>query len=388
MEYTKCNMVNLNVKNFKTQSLDELFRLLDNQVYFVGGTVRDALLGNVICDIDMATPFSPSQVILRLKESSIRVIPTGIEHGTLTLILTDGVTIELTSFRSDVKTDGRHAQVSFGSKIQEDALRRDFTINALYMDNNGDVFDFVGGLKDVRKKRLRFIGDAKKRISEDALRILRFFRFCAKMSIKMPDKSALKACKQTRSLLDVLSKERVREEFLKILSVENPYPTLKLMDSCSVLRQIFGKYDLAEIRRLCQHERRSGFYTNPLFRLWVLCGKKLPDWKFSRLQKQQEKLFKKAFDFPLKNRSDEYRILYYCGKDVFLYTVLYKKRLCFMAMRFYQALKKPELPFNSQDVSSFFDVKNIKLGEKMTLCEEKWLELECPDKKELVFKCF
>ena len=141
-----------------TPLLKELFGLLDGQVYFVGGAVRDALLSRPIHDVDLTTPFTPNQVIEKLQASSIRIYPTGIEHGTLTLVLKDNTALEITAFRTDNQTDGRHAVVAFGTDMRQDALRRDFTFNALYMDGAGRLYDFTRGVKDLKKKRLRFIG--------------------------------------------------------------------------------------------------------------------------------------------------------------------------------------------------------------------------------------
>ena len=372
-------------KNLMTPALKALFEALDRQVYFVGGAVRDTLMGKGVQDIDLATPFTPEQVMENLKNLPIKIIPTGIKHGTLTLILPDKMKVEITTFRLDTKTDGRRAIVCFGTEMNEDAIRRDFTINALYMRWDGTVFDYVGGLKDLKKKRLRFIGKPFERIQEDALRILRYFRFYAQTGQSRPDLPALKACRQGRFLLKKLSKERVRDEVLKILSLPNPYSAVHLMAKSGVLRQIVGAYNLNEFRYLLSCERKTGFYAWPLFRLWVLCNHCLPDWHLSNAQKQSAEFFKSAFAMPLKTRADEYRILYHCGKDAFLHTILHKKRLCFAGFRFYQNLIEPTLPFQSSDVADFFAVDGIALGEKFKLCEDKWLTLTCPNKKEVVF---
>ena len=372
-------------KNLMTPALKALFDALDRQVYFVGGAVRDTLIGKGVQDIDLTTPFTPEQVVEKLTPLPIKIIPTGIKHGTLTLILPDKMKVEITTFRSDMETDGRRAVVCFGKEMKEDAIRRDFTINALYMRWDGTVFDYVGGLKDLKKGRLRFIGNPFERIQEDALRILRYFRFYAQTGQKKPDLFALKACRQGRFFLKRLSKERVRDEVFKILSLPNPYPALHLMARTGVLRQIVGTYDLDDFRRFLACERKAGTYASALFRLWVLCRHRLPDWHLSNRQKQNGDAFKKAFDMPLKTRADEYKILYLLGQEAFLNTILYKKRLCFAGFRFYQKLRKPVLPFQSMDVADFFSVDGGALGEKFKLCEDKWLALACPSKKEVVF---
>ena len=373
-------------KNLNTPALQNLFDLLERKVYFVGGAVRDTLIGKGVQDIDLATPLTPQQVMEKLNGFPIKVIPTGIKHGTLTLILPDKMKVEITTFRIDVQPDGRRAIVRFGQEIKEDAIRRDFTMNALYMRWDGTVFDFVGGLKDLKKKRLRFIGQPLIRIQEDALRILRYFRFYAQMGLQKPDLSALKACRQGRFMLKKLSKERVRDEILKILSLPNPYSALHLMAKSGVLRQIVGSYDLNDLRYLLACERKAGFYSDALYRLWILCRHRLPQWHLSKRQMQSGIDFEQAFKMPLKTRDDEYRILYLCGEDAFLNTVLYKKRLCFAGFRFYQKLKTPVLPFDSSDVASFFQVAEVELGKKFERCKEVWLAMGCPNKKDVVFQ--
>ena len=380
------SMIKIETKNtLMTKELKNLFDLLGRQVYFVGGAVRDILSRHTIQDIDLATPLTPEQVMEKLKETSIKIIPTGLAHGTLTLILANKMKVEITTFRQDVETNGRRAIVCFGNSMEEDAKRRDFTVNALYMRWDGTVFDFVGGLKDIKKKRLRFIGNPNERISEDALRILRYFRFFAQLRLRKPDLFILQACRQKRDLLKKLSKERIRDEIFKILSLPNPYLAFHFMDKTGVLRQIIGSYDLKGFRYLLSCERKAGFYSSPLFRLWILCKKHLPNWHLSNVQIKQGLNFAQAYDLPLKTRADEYRILYFYGKDIFLDIILYKKRLCFAGFRFYQNLNTPLLPFKHTDVANFFKVEGVDLGTKFKTCESKWLSLGCPNKKEVVF---
>ena len=288
MKETKIN------HSLMTPALTQLFELLKYQCYFVGGVVRDLLMKKSIHDIDLATPLSPDDVYSYLKNSDIKIIPTGIEHGTLTLILTDKTIIEITSFRNDVQTDGRHAKVVFGKDIAQDALRRDFTMNALYMNAQGKIFDFTNGLKDLQKKRLRFIGNAQERIKEDALRILRYFRFFGQTNQKKPDKEALNACKKQRHLLASLSKQRIYEEMYKILCLKNPLKTLRLMDKAGILKQILPRYNLQNIKSLITKERRCGFQTNFLFRLWILSNAQIPNWIQKRSEKKEFENLKKS----------------------------------------------------------------------------------------------
>ncbi len=189
---------------------------------FVGGCVRDTLLGRDVQEVDAATPSTPDQVTRVLEASGIRVIPTGIDHGTVTALI-GAQPFEITTLRRDTACDGRHAIVEYTDDWAQDAVRRDFTINALFADTTGEVWDYVGGLDDIKTRQLRFIGDADARIQEDALRILRYFRFLAQLGIANPDAAALAACRKGAALLAQLSGERIAQEMRKLLSV----PALK-----------------------------------------------------------------------------------------------------------------------------------------------------------------
>lgn len=211
-----------------------LHRLLDvlssggDRTLLVGGAVRNALIGYPISDIDLATTARPYTVVERAAEAGMRAIPTGIDHGTVTVI-SEGQSYEVTTLREDVETDGRHATVHFGSDFAKDAARRDFTINALYADASGEVFDYVGGLDDILFRRVRFIGHAQERIREDYLRILRFFRFSADYAGGEMDKEGLRAIEEEKSGLQKLSAERVRSELFKLLLARRAVPVLMAM---------------------------------------------------------------------------------------------------------------------------------------------------------------
>lgn len=203
-------------------------------VRFVGGCVRDAILGLRPDDIDLATPETPDVVIRRLQKANLKAVPTGIAHGTVTAVVPPA-TFQVTTLRRDVATDGRHAEVMFGTDWAEDAQRRDFTINALYADANGRLHDFTGGRADLAAGIVRFIGDAERRVAEDYLRVLRFFRFHARFAGGAPDAAALAACSAAKDRLDRLSGERVRDELLKILALPNAAVALALMQQSAVL---------------------------------------------------------------------------------------------------------------------------------------------------------
>ena len=197
---------------------------------FVGGCVRDALIHRPVNDIDIAVNRPPDAVSRVLTDAGLRAIPTGIEHGTLTVLLESGP-VEVTSLRRDVETDGRRAVVAFTEDWEEDAQRRDFTMNALYADAGGQVFDYHDGLADLAVRHIRFIGDAETRIREDVLRILRFFRFHAQLGILDLDVAGLAACAGCKDLLPTLSAERVALELHKILQSPDPAPVLDVMQA-------------------------------------------------------------------------------------------------------------------------------------------------------------
>jgi poly(A) polymerase len=201
---------------------------------FVGGCVRDALLGRAIVDIDLATPAPPQDVTRLLSAARFKVVPTGLKHGTLTAVVPPRH-FEITTLRRDVENFGRHAKVAFTDDWAEDARRRDFTMNALFLDQEGRVFDPVGGLPDLRAGRVRFVGDAEQRIREDVLRLLRFYRFHAHYGRGEPDAAARAACRKLAPLLPGLSGERVQAELLKLLGAPDPVPTLRLMVEDGVL---------------------------------------------------------------------------------------------------------------------------------------------------------
>ncbi len=212
----------------QTQALITAFAAHKDALRFVGGAVRDALIGREVQDVDAATLLLPAQTMALLEGAGIRVIPTGVAHGTVTAVI-GGKSFEITTLRKDIATDGRHAEVAYTDDWKVDASRRDFTMNALYLSTEGELFDYFGGGDDAREGRVRFIGDANKRISEDFLRALRFFRFYAHYGNGEPDAEALAACAAQSSTIATLSGERVQHELAKLLQAPKSYPTLQLM---------------------------------------------------------------------------------------------------------------------------------------------------------------
>lgn len=237
---------------------------------YVGGAVRDTLLGLAVKDIDIATPLEPREVMRRLKAQGIQVVPTGIEHGTVTAVLPDGP-VEITTLRHDVSTDGRRATVAFAHDWQDDAARRDFTINALYADSTtGEVFDYFGGLDDLADRKVRFIGDARQRIREDHLRILRYFRFQARFGSGPADPDSENACAELAATLKGLSRERVGMEMMNLLGLPDPAPTVSRMADLGVLDVVLPEADAKSLAILVAEEARQQVAPDALRRLAAL----------------------------------------------------------------------------------------------------------------------
>lgn len=240
---------------------------------FVGGAVRDTLLGHVVADVDIATVHSPQDVVRRLTDAAIKAVPTGIDHGTITAVL-DGWPVEITTLRRDVATDGRRATIAYTDDWREDAARRDFTINALLADPaTGEISDYFDGLSDLEAGIVRFIGNPEARIAEDHLRILRFFRFFARFGKGAPDAAAYAACVAQANSLMALSRERIADEVLKLLALTDPVPALRLMVEGNILLPVLPEIDSAGVGRLetlTARENAAGVESMALRRLCAL----------------------------------------------------------------------------------------------------------------------
>ena len=219
---------------------------------FVGGAVRDALLGASVADIDIAVPMPPSEVLARLVAQNIKVIETGMDHGTVTAIAGTHA-FEITSLRRDVEADGRHAVIAFTDDWAEDAARRDFTINALYASASGEIFDYATGVEDLIAGKVRFMGDARLRIAEDYLRVLRLFRFHAWYGKGDVDAEGLRAAAEAKDKLKSLSAERIAKEMLRLLEAGNPTPVLRVMAATGILSELLpGALQLPRLERLLE----------------------------------------------------------------------------------------------------------------------------------------
>jgi poly(A) polymerase len=242
------------------------------QARLVGGAVRDGLLGAPVTDLDVATLLSPYEVMRRCGAAGIRTVPTGIAHGTVTA-LSGSESIEVTTLRADLATDGRHATVGFTDDWREDAARRDFTINALYFDPGSEaIHDYFDGLADLEAGHVRFIGQPLQRIAEDHLRILRFFRFSARFAREI-DVSGLAACAARANDLMALSRERIADEWLKLLALPDPTPTVRLMLEHGLLAPVLPEIDdggVERLGRLVAAERMAALSGDPLRRFAAL----------------------------------------------------------------------------------------------------------------------
>jgi poly(A) polymerase len=237
---------------------------------FVGGAVRNALLGVRVADIDIAVPMPPVEALLRLTAKDIKVVETGIDHGTV-MAIAGAHTFEITSLRRDVETDGRHAKVVFTDDWAQDASRRDFTINALYASASGEIFDYATGVEDLIAGRVRFMGDARTRIAEDYLRVLRLFRFHAWYGKGDMDAEGLRAAAEAKDKLKSLSAERVAKELLRLLEAGNPAPVLRVMAAAGILPEILPEaLQLPRLEHLTEIEAANRFPRDAVLRMAAL----------------------------------------------------------------------------------------------------------------------
>ncbi|MBO0663290.1 CCA tRNA nucleotidyltransferase [Jiella sp. MQZ9-1] len=260
------------VKDERLQALLVALGEGDDEARVVGGAVRNTLMDRPVTDIDIATTTRPEETIRRAEAIGLKTVPTGIAHGTVTVV-SDGRPYEVTTLRRDIETDGRHAVVTFGRDWQADAERRDFTINALYADREGRVLDLVGGLADLERGMLRFIGDAEQRILEDRLRILRFFRFFAWYGRGRPDADGLRAATRLKDGLTKLSAERVWNEMRKLLAAPDPSRALLWMRQTGALTVALPeseRWGIDDIHALVETERVRGWAPDALLRLMAI----------------------------------------------------------------------------------------------------------------------
>lgn len=276
----------------KGEEVSKIFSALDNQARFVGGCVRNSLLNLPITDIDIATPIPPEEVLEKLQNTGIKAIPTGIKHGTITAIINNNG-YEITTLRKDIECDGRHAKVEFTDKWQEDAARRDFTINAMSCDIEGKIYDYFNGLQDIDPVKVRFVGNANERCQEDYLRILRFFRFSALYSNSL-DKDGLNAAKKWSNELPNLAAERIWQEIRKLLSARNPIWALQAMCDSSIWYNITGTNSNLEIlNNYLEVENKFSIEINHIARLAaIVMGNNESKYKIFKASNKELNLLK------------------------------------------------------------------------------------------------
>lgn len=357
------------------------------EALFVGGCVRNTLLGKPVSDIDITTIHHPLQVIEKLKAVGLRYAPTGLEHGTVTAIVDDGV-FEITTLRKDIDTDGRHAVISFTTEWEVDAQRRDFTINTLLASPEGAVYDPTGqGLADLDAKRVVFVGDPAQRIAEDFLRIFRFFRFHAQYGENAPDAAALKACGDLAHNIPSLSRERITQEFLKIMDVPDPSATLQLMVKSGVAPCLEKTFKENVLRSLCELQGRHE--AKDIMARLLAIGDMKPNYfedglMFSNAQKKH--LESLALGLALLKRPTKKKLrelIYRIGNRMALQTYLLKLtqkndlpnlELLDIA-RYWQA---PEFPIKAMQLIDAGVPQGPMLGQRLKALEDKWIAKDFP----------
>ncbi len=265
------------IRRPETQAVCAMLTGAGFQALFVGGCVRNALLHAPVTDIDISTDAPPETVIALAEKAGLHPVPTGIEHGTITVV-SGHVPHEVTTFRRDVETDGRRAVIAYAARPEEDAHRRDFTMNALFATPDGKILDPLGGLADLRARRVRFIDDATARIREDFLRILRFFRFHAWYGDPEAglDPDGLAACAGNAAGIETLSRERIGAEMKKLLAAPDPAPSVAAMARAGVLAHALPGADATALAPLIHHEAETGVEPEPIRRLAALGGQDVP----------------------------------------------------------------------------------------------------------------
>lgn len=355
-----------------TQAVFDAVETTGHQGYFVGGCLRNALLGTPVSDIDMATAATPDAVSAAAENAGLKVVPTGIEHGTVTVV-SGGVPHEITTFRRDVETDGRHADVAFSTSMEDDAARRDFTMNALYADRNGAVTDPVGGLPDLDARRVRFIGDAEARIAEDYLRILRFFRFHAWYGDVSQglDADGLAACAAAADGLEQLSAERIGAEMTKLLNAPDPSPAIAAMAQAGILARVMPGADAKALPILVHIE--DGQDPNMARRAACLGGEGLKEqWRLSNAVAAEIALLRDLIGADTGLAEIAYRHGANTARDVALLRgALFEQPLPDAMQREIAAGAGAVFPVKAADLMPEFD--GPALGAKLKELETRWI---------------
>lgn len=359
----------------ETRAVCDCLGTAGHQALFVGGCVRNDLLGAPVGDIDIATDATPEEVMRLAREAGLKPVPTGIDHGTVTVI-SEGRPHEITTFRRDVETDGRHATVAFSDRIEEDAERRDFTMNALYADADGEVVDPLGGLEDLRAGRVRFIGDAAARLREDYLRALRFFRFTAWYGDPERgfDPEGLAAIAAHLDGLDTLSRERVGAEMLKLLSAPDPAPAVAAMEQTGVLTRLLPGATARTLPVLVHLEQEAGLPPLPLRRLATLGAQDIPDaLRLSKAQARHVELLQHHLDRDTPPGELGYRTGSETARDVlFLRAAALGDSPPMEALMRAEEGARSNMPVRARDFMPAY--QGAELGQLMKNLERRWIE--------------
>ena len=370
-----------------------------NSIYVVGGSIRDALLNREITDIDFATSLKPKTITEILNKENIKFIDVGIDHGTVTAIINERK-FEITTFRNDIFTDGRHAQVSFSNSLEEDALRRDFTINAMYLDKSGNLIDPTDGKKDLENRVVRFIGKPDERIKEDYLRILRYFRFLALFGDISPDAEVMKTIKANLDKLSVVSKERQWNELKSILSLNAPNNAISAMSEIGLLDVYFDGTSINDaFVNLIEIESRISLSIDPILRLSTLIEnsldkantiiKKLPLSKSDSTDLLKLSTLNKKIVSYMSMKEVRY-LLYLLGRDGFQKQILVnwakdtnnKNEVNWRSLyEVAQSWEKPSFALTAKDVINMGISQGPMVGDILKEVEDWWAENDFIDDK-------
>lgn len=368
-----------------TPELQNLFEVLGSEAcLLVGGCVRNAVMSAPKTDIDIATVLTPEQVIEKCEAAGIKTLPIGIDHGTVMAVI-DDEQFEITTLRCDVETDGRHAKVEFSESWLEDAKRRDFTMNALYMDLGGNVYDPLGmGIDDAKAYAVKFVGEPRKRIEEDYLRILRFFRFQAQYGQGVMEAAGLAACRAAADKIETLSRERVTQEFLKIIATHKAADILSVMFDNDVLKDFPHENYKTEILSRLIESQKEYVALNILSRLFVLGGNKPGLFeKYLRLSHDQKKfLIKLEMATDKKLYSDKKALkkaIFYHGNDLLLQGYLLilsieKKQADAGLLEILKNWQAPDCPVTGEALLAEGFQTGPELGQELKRRIEEWLE--------------
>jgi len=357
-----------------SQRIARLLTDAGHQALFVGGCVRNALLNAPVNDIDISTDACPTRVMELAQAAGIKAVPTGIDHGTVTLV-EQGIPFEVTTFRKDVETDGRRAVVAFADTVREDAVRRDFTMNALYCDASGTVVDPLGGLPDLVARHVRFIENPEQRIREDYLRILRFFRFTAFYGAPEQgfDADALAAIAEHVEGLETLSIERVTSELLKILTAPNPALAIASMAQTGVLMRVLVGADARALPILVDLEEQHGLAPNPVRRLAAIAAPEIvQNLRLSNADRTVHMTLREAVNSGMGAKALGYRLGAELGRDaVLLGAALLGMPVAPNAMDDVAEGALAVFPVSAQDLMPVY--QGSALGERLKELESLWI---------------